>query len=377
MVKEAGRRLRKYRRKLERPNPVQVPHTALKVVKGLKYKEFRKESPCLELLDVLGVTTYLKHNLGVVDKAYILRLLRELYGGKDIYGKCLKWLGSEEICNELVGRASELIQVCHYLDCESIKGGDTNIYVTDRGIRLRGRMLLKETCLIAEKVKNYLRSFSRSVSLRPPFTKVRTIPTTTSLTYGYTYSRTFSRTVEIGVPQPPPDIFYKDWSDGSLDPFIVEYSDVNNTGLIVDSEHDPPDYGGACPVTRIGDYGLNYGCYVGWLSGNVWGYRYGKLKATLNIPEGTYKVKAQVLLWGSDGYDGWDIGRFRIRLFNQDVIVRDMVRCTLIAEELESDSLSWSGGNTDFELIFEIVSVGGGWLDIRGAIVGVLRIVQV
>jgi len=218
MVKKAGRRIRKYRRKLERPNPAQVPHTALKVVRGIKHKEFKEESPCLELLDTLGVITYIKYNLGVVGRAYILRLLRELYGGKDIYGKCLKWLGSEEICNELLERASELIQVCHYVECESVKGGDTNIYVTDRGIRLRGRMLLKETCLIAERVKNYLRSFSKSVSLRPPFTKVRSFSRSVSLKPPFTEVRTFSRTVEIGVPQPPPDIFYKDWSDGSFRP---------------------------------------------------------------------------------------------------------------------------------------------------------------
>jgi len=172
-------------------------------------------------------------------------------------------------------------------------------------------------------------------------------------------------------------VFYKDWSDGVLDPFIVEYSDVRDTGLIVDANHTPPHYGGNCPLSNLGSYGINYGCYVGWLDGYVFYYRYGKLKTTINLPAGSYKLIIQVLLWGSDGWDGWDVGRFRARLFNQDVITREMRRCTLIYGDLESDVLEWGGGSTDLELIFEVTSVGGLWLDIRGAIVGRVMIVKV
>jgi len=145
VVRGSVKRLRKYRRKLELPNPLQVYHTVLKVVRGYSIEGYDVNAPCQEYLDYEFMNFKIHRGLGRVDRAKLTKIYR--YALKDLknlgfihektIGRCYRWMGSFKLCDELFSLMVELIKKCSYVVCVDAVGGRTEFWCHERGSYVR------------------------------------------------------------------------------------------------------------------------------------------------------------------------------------------------------------------------------------------------
>jgi len=162
VVRGAGKRIRKYRNKLELPNPGQVYHTALKVLKCYEYVDYQVNPGCAELLEYLALNYALSNNLNVVVRGVLVRLVRHAFSdyleskaiSNDTKRKCYKWLhwlpNYVDVCHNFWLLIESAIPECSRIMClpDNVLGIDSE--VIEKALRLR-----EDTVVEGVEVRDY------------------------------------------------------------------------------------------------------------------------------------------------------------------------------------------------------------------------------
>jgi len=161
-VKSARKRIKKYKDKLELPNPVQVYHTALKTIKCYEYVNYQVNPGCVSYLEYIALNYALSKNLGVVARGVLVRLVRHAFSdyleakkiSSDTKRRCYKWLGwlndYVDICYNFWLLINSALLECGRIVClpDIVSGVDSEII--EKGIRL-----YQETVLEGIDIRGY------------------------------------------------------------------------------------------------------------------------------------------------------------------------------------------------------------------------------
>jgi hypothetical protein len=155
-VKSAGKRMKKYRNKLELPNPGQVYHTALKMLKCYEYVDYQVNPGCLNYLEYLTLNYALTHNLGVVVRGVLVRLVRHAFSdylesknvSNDTKKKCYRWLhwlsNYVDVCYNFWVMIETALPECSRIMCVPYDAVGVDSEVIEKALRLREDTVTEE-----------------------------------------------------------------------------------------------------------------------------------------------------------------------------------------------------------------------------------------
>ena len=147
-VKSAKKRIKKYRDKLELPNPVQVYHTALKGLKCYEYVDYQVNPSCLAYLEYIAFNFALSHGLSVVARGVLVRLVRHAFSDylesktvtNETKKKCYKWLhwlsGYVDVCYSFWLLIESALPECGRIVCIPDVVNTVDYEIIEKSIRL-------------------------------------------------------------------------------------------------------------------------------------------------------------------------------------------------------------------------------------------------
>ena len=148
-VKSAGKRIKKYRSKLELPNPGQVYHTVLKVVKCYEFVDYQVNPGCMNYLEYVVLNFGLSYGLGVVARGVLVRVVRHAFAdflenkkvSSDTKRKCYRWLSwldnYVDICYNFWNLIESVLPDCTKISCLPDDTGVVSSEIHERVIRLK------------------------------------------------------------------------------------------------------------------------------------------------------------------------------------------------------------------------------------------------
>jgi len=158
VVKEASKRVRKYRDKLIKPAPGQVYHTVLKKIRFNAQQSFAVVPACLSTLEYVAYDYASKNSCGAVERGYLLRLVREAYSdylsrksvSSDTKRKCYKWFSRRD---DYVSLCYNFWLLVEYVlsECAAIVCAESDIFFVD--------------CTVVERIKLELNNITSAVEV--------------------------------------------------------------------------------------------------------------------------------------------------------------------------------------------------------------------
>jgi len=155
-VKRAGKRIKKYRDKLELPNPGQVYHTALKVLKCYEYVDYQVNPGCLNFLEYLAFNYALSNGLSVVARGVLVRLVRHAFSdyletkavSSNTKKKCYRWLhwlsNYVNICYNFWNLIESVLPECSKISCISYDALAVDSEIIEKALRLKEDTVTQE-----------------------------------------------------------------------------------------------------------------------------------------------------------------------------------------------------------------------------------------